>query len=189
MGAEKVLENQIPAGWSVFVQERGFISSKQSQEVRFGIVHPIPVFHRKPCIKSNWNTPKDISFVAGRLAGSTFNSLGVFSLQAPKSSFKKNLAAWRRPLQRGSGGWRPWPPLSLHSGTYLQSLYSNGKTASFTCFASLIHFFSITFYWYPAGMRQTLKKKINFQNKVLLYPVNLKFKYQKDAQIAQVYTL
>lgn len=30
----------------------GFISGKHSQEFRFGIVHPIPAFHRKLCIKS-----------------------------------------------------------------------------------------------------------------------------------------
>lgn len=36
MGVRKVLQNQIPAGWRVFMQEKAFISGKHSQEVRFG---------------------------------------------------------------------------------------------------------------------------------------------------------
>lgn len=69
-----MLENQIRqpgldgAGWRVFVQEMAFISVEHTQEFRFGIVRPIPAFHRKPCIKSKVKTPAD-SYVAGRLEG------------------------------------------------------------------------------------------------------------------------
>lgn len=50
------------------MQETAFISDEHTQEFRFGIVHPIPAFHRKPCIKSKVKTPAD-SYVAGRLKG------------------------------------------------------------------------------------------------------------------------
>lgn len=88
-----MLQNQIReavrAGWRVFVQAKGFISGKHSQEFRFGIVHPIPAFHRKPCIKSNRKTPKDISFVASRLTGSTSNSPRGFYLKPPARVLKE----------------------------------------------------------------------------------------------------
>lgn len=48
----------------------GFISSKHSQDFRFGIVHPIPELHRKRGIKSWRKTPKCISFLSSRIAGS-----------------------------------------------------------------------------------------------------------------------
>lgn len=67
--------------------EGGFISTKHSQEVRFGIVRPIPAFLRKLHIKSNWKTPKDISRVASRLERSvwTWPEHGLFLHLDPKA--------------------------------------------------------------------------------------------------------
>lgn len=83
-GERKMPQNQIRkavwAGWRVFVQERGFISGKHSQEVRFGIVHPIPAFHRKPCIKSNWKRPKTFHMSPVDSPGAPrFNRAGFYS--------------------------------------------------------------------------------------------------------------
>lgn len=61
----------------MFVQETAFISGEHTQEFRFGIVHPIPAFHRKPRIKSKVKTPAD-SYVAGRLRGEHLELKSLF---------------------------------------------------------------------------------------------------------------
>lgn len=131
MGSRKVLQNQIPAGWRVFVQETGFISGKQSQEVRFGIVHPIPAFHRKLCIKSKSKRPKTFHLVASRVAGSTSSRPRALflHLRPPWKSrgLKKKLAPWRSSLTHRTGGACPWPPLSLRAHTHLTSPSWEGK--------------------------------------------------------------
>lgn len=129
---KKMLQNQIRkavwAGWRVFVQERGFISGKHSQEFRFGIVHPIPAFHRKPCIKSNWKTPEDISFVrqSTHREHQELKPRG-FLLFQPSKLLKKKLAAWKTPLIHRSGGSCPWRPLSLRAHTHLMTPDCDGK--------------------------------------------------------------
>ena len=140
-GDRKMLQNQIReavwAGWRVFVQERGFISAKHSQEFRFGIVHPIPAFHRKLCIKSNWKTPKDISFVASRLTGSTANKPRGFLIWNHKNpSFKRN---W----QHGKVLWSTGPAARAHGRRSARA-----RTCTWWPHAArvrLLHFFPIIF--------------------------------------------
>lgn len=94
-GDRKMLQNQIRkavwAGWRVFVQERGFISGKHSQEFRFGIVHPIPAFHRKPCIKSNWKRPKTFHMPPVDSQGAPPSNRAVFYSRSPARAFKKHI--------------------------------------------------------------------------------------------------
>lgn len=89
--ASNQIREAVWAGWRVFVQERAFISGKHSQEVRFGIVHPIPAFHRKFCIKSNWKTPEDISVLSAGLTGSTGTQAAKSFIwnPPPSPSFKR----------------------------------------------------------------------------------------------------
>lgn len=130
-GDRKMLQNQIRkavwAGWRVFVQERGFISGKHSQEFRFGIVHPIPAFHRKPCIKSNWKRPKTFHMSPVDSRGAPRIKPRGFLFQTTSSSFKKKLAPWKSPLIHRSGGSGLWPPLSLRAHTHLMTPYCEGK--------------------------------------------------------------
>lgn len=63
----------------------GFYQRQTLTGIPVWIVHPIPAFHRKLCIKSNWITPKDISFVASRLMGSTANEPQGFLFESTRS--------------------------------------------------------------------------------------------------------
>lgn len=82
---------------------RGFISSKHLQDFRFGIVRPIPEFHRKRGIKSRIKTPKSISFLAGRITGSIEILTARCSLSERRRVYKK----WcrrRSASKRATGG-------------------------------------------------------------------------------------
>ncbi len=82
---------------------RGFISSKHLQDFRFGIVRPIPEFHRKRGIKSRRKTPKSISFLASRITGSIEILTARCSLSERRRVYKK-CWRWRSASERATGG-------------------------------------------------------------------------------------
>lgn len=139
MGAEKCFKIRFQQDGECLCR-RGLLSAANThRKSGLGIVHPIPAFHRKLSIKSNWKTPKDISFVASRLAGSTSNWSQGWVLKKIEicnfiaqhnSSLKKKLEAWRGPGSHGSGGSRPRPPLSLRAHLHLMNACCLGKIST-----------------------------------------------------------
>lgn len=80
-----------------------FISSKHLQDFRFGIVRPIPEFHRKRRIKRRRKTPKSISFLASLFTGSTETLTTRHSLSERRRVYKK-CWRWRSASERATGG-------------------------------------------------------------------------------------